>query len=126
MDPEEDKVPINKIIQQSGDNRPLQGNFGSMPMNQGSLQTPVSNYIETGLGQGQQTEFFTDNMYTILAILVIWVFIVSIDAPNKVFKVLGIHTLVYHDSDKLTILGSGLVAGITILVYFLAHYLGKR
>ncbi len=113
-----DQIPVDQI--------PLQGDFGRMTENQGSLQVPINMPLPRGLGQGQQTEFFNDNIYTVLIVLVLWVLIVSMNVPNKIFKTLGIYSLVNYDSDNLTIIGACFVASLTIIVYFLANFMSKK
>lgn len=121
MDQNQDAVHISQV------RPPLQGDFGTMTESQGSLQVPSTNAMPHGLGQGQQTEFFTsgNNVYTTLLVLVFWVFLVSMHVPDKVFRILGINTLVDHETGKLTIMGSAVIAAITVVIYFLSTYFSK-
>jgi hypothetical protein len=59
MDSEE--IPIDQLLgkRDSGNGQA----FAQMPADQGTLQSPITTRLPTGLGQGSRTEYFPTNSY---------------------------------------------------------------
>ncbi len=108
-----DEFPINQLLDKKVSNANGQ-EFAQMPSGQGSLQQPVTNKLPSGLGQGQQTEYF---------VVAVCVFLVASEMFNKLFKGLGFASLVSNDHDKLTFLGMLFVTFFTLIAYFISIFL---
>ncbi len=118
----DDEFPINQLLDKKVSNANGQ-EFAQMPSGQGSLQQPVTNKLPSGLGQGQQTEYFPNSSYITAVVVAVCVFLVASEMFNKLFKGLGFASLVSNDHDKLTFLGMIFVTFFTLVAYFISIFL---